>query len=116
MPLRLYADRVAERRVLLAAALQRVIAACCAEPEVREAFVFGSYAAGLVGPESDLDVLIVRETQLGIVDRVADLKFASRSPIGIDLVVVTPEEYRTTFRASSFGATVLAQAIRIYAA
>ncbi len=116
MPLRLYAERVAERRVLLAAALDRVVAACRAEPEVREAFVFGSYATGRIGPQSDLDVLIIRETQLGIVDRVADLKYAARSPLGIDLVVVTPQEYRTTFRASSFGATVLAQAVRVFAA
>jgi len=90
--------------------------ACAAEPEVREAFVFGSYATGRVGPTSDLDVLVVRETELGIVDRVADLQYAARSATGLDLVVVTPGEYRTTFRASSFGATILSQAIRIYAA
>ena len=39
---------------------------------------------------SDLDVLIIRETSLGIVDRVADLKLAAQTAVGLDLIVVTP--------------------------
>ena len=66
--------------------------------------------------DSDLDVLIVRETTLGIVDRVADLPFAARSRVPIDLVVVTPSELISTFAASSFGRTVLEQARLVYAA
>lgn len=116
MRLQRYADRCSERRRLLQAAIERVVAVCRAEPEVREAFVFGSFAAGAVGPTSDLDVLIVRETQLGAVDRVADLKFAARSAVGVDLIVITPEEMRTTFAATSFGRTVLRSAHRVYAA
>lgn len=116
MALQLYADRCAERRRLLDEAVVRVIAVCGAHPEVRAAYAFGSYARGIVGPRSDLDVLVVRETDLGIVDRVADLAFELRGPVRVDLVVVTPEEWRTTFPASSFGRTVLAQARQIHAA
>jgi predicted nucleotidyltransferase len=116
MALRLYADRCAERRGLLENALEKVVAVCGTEPEVREAFVFGSFATGRVGPTSDLDVLIVRDTELGIVDRVADLKLAAQDKVGLDIIVVTPQEYRSTFAASSFGRTVLAQAKRVYAA
>jgi len=65
---------------------------------------------------SDLDILIVRDTELGIVDRVADLAFAARTVVALDLVVVTPEERETTFSRSSFGRTVLSTAQRIYAA
>ena len=111
-----YAERCAERRAGLTAALERLVAACRAEPEVREAYVFGSYATGTVGPTSDLDVLVVRETQLGVVERVADLKLAARGPVAIDVIVVTPGEMSSTFRASSFGRTVLETAKRVYAA
>ena len=83
---------------------------------MREAFVFGSCATGAIGPTSDLDILVVRDTDLGIVDRVADLHFAARSEVGIDLIVVTPEELVSTFAASSFGRTVLQNSRRIYAA
>ncbi len=93
-----------------------MIAVCRSESSVCEAFVFGSYATGSVGPTSDLDVLVVRDTQLGIVDRVADIKFAAHSQVNVDFVVVTPSELETTFNASSFGQTVLASAKRIYAA
>lgn len=115
MPLQRYTDRCAQRRSLLEAALERVVAVCRAQPEVRAAYVFGSYAVGRVGPTSDLDVLVVRETELGAVDRAADLKLASRGAVGIDFVVITPEEYRSTFASSSFGRTVLRSAKRVYA-
>ncbi len=116
MALRSYAERCAERQILLEQALGKVVAVCRAEPEVVEAFVFGSFAVVRVGPTSDLDVLVVRDTALGIVDRVADLKVAAQARVGLDLIVVTPQEYRSTFAASSFGRTVLAQAKRVYAA
>jgi predicted nucleotidyltransferase len=103
-------------RGLLENALEKVVTVCGTEPEVREAFVFGSFATGRVGPTSDLDVLIVRDTELGIVDRVADLKLAAQDKVGLDIIVVTPQEYCSTFAASSFGRTVLAQAKRVYAA
>ncbi len=85
---------------------------CAAEPSVCEAYVFGSYANEEVGPTSDLDVLVVRETALGIIDRVVDLKMAARSEISIDFVVVTPHELDNNFPTSSFGRTVLASAKR----
>jgi len=116
MALQRYAVRCEERRALLALALERVLDACRAQPEVSEAYVFGSYGSGKVGPTSDLDVLIVRDTRLGAVDRVADPKLASRGRTGIDLVVVTPDEFRTTFRASSFGRSIIETARRVYAA
>lgn len=116
MALQRYADRCNARRVLLGVALERVVAALKLEPEVRAAFVFGSFATDRVGPLSDLDVLVVRDTTLGIVDRVADLKLAARGPVPLDLIVVTPEELETTFRRSSFGATILRTGKLIYAA
>ena len=93
--------------MLLDEALQNAVAACHAEPSVCEAYVFGSYALGKIGPTS---------TDLSIIDRAGDLKMAARSRVNVDLVVVTPYELAHTFPASSFGRTVLAMAKRIYAA
>ena len=101
--LKRYADRCLDRRGLLDEAVLNVIAACRAEASVREAFVFGSYATSKVGPTSDLDVLVVRDTELGIIDRVIDLRLASLSRVTIDMVVVTPYELANTFSTSSFG-------------
>ncbi len=111
-----YADRCRHQRALLDEALQNVVAACSAEPSVCQAYVFGSYVTEKIGPTSDLDVLVVRDTDLGIIDRAVDLKRAARSRVNVDLVVVTPYEFANTFPVSSFGRTVLAMAKRIYAA
>jgi len=103
MALKRYADRYLDRRGLLDEAVRNVSAACRAEARVREAFVFGSYPTSKIGPTSDLDVLVVRDTELGIIDRVIDLRLASLSRVTIDMVVVTPYELANTFSTSSFG-------------
>ena len=61
-------------------------------------------------------MLVVRDTELGIIDRMIDLRLASLSRVNIDMVVVTPYEFANTFSTSSFGYTVLAMEERIYAA
>ncbi|MFY9779275.1 MAG: nucleotidyltransferase domain-containing protein [Candidatus Baltobacteraceae bacterium] len=103
MALQLYAGRCTERRRLLDEAAAHVVALCRAHPEVRAAYVLGSYARATIGPKSDLDVLIERETDLGIVDRVADLAFEHRAPVRMNLVVITPEnaERRSPARVSA---------------
>jgi hypothetical protein len=77
---------------------------------------FGASCPGVAGSARSFRLRLLCDTQLGIVDRVADLKFAAQGEVGLDLIVVTPQEYRSTFAASSFGRTVLAQARRVYAA
>ena len=116
MSLKRYADRCLDRRELLDEAVLNVIAACRAEASVREAFVFGSHATSKIGPTSDLDALVVRDTELGMINRVIDVRLASLSRVNIDMVVVTPYELANTFSTSSFRRTVLAMAKRIYAA
>ena len=115
VPLTSYAERCAERRALLDRAVETVVAVCRASADVREAF-FSPYALGSVGPTSDLDVLVVRDTDAGIVEHALDSKLAARGPVSIDFVVVTPLEFETTFAASSFGRTAISQARRICAA
>ncbi len=56
--------------------------------------LFGSYARGTAGPDSDVDLLVVMEVQ-GSKRRQAveiDLALSDRT-FPLDLIVVTPEEY-----------------------
>jgi predicted nucleotidyltransferase len=56
--------------------------------------LFGSYARGTAGPESDVDLLVVMEVR-GSKRRQAveiDLALSDRT-FPLDLIVVTPEEY-----------------------
>ncbi len=115
MTLQRYADRCLDRRGLLDEAELDVMAAAeRRQPSTRPSFE--SYATLRIGPKSHLDVLVVRDTELGIIDRMIDLRLASLSRVNIDMVVVTPYEFSNTFSKSSFGYTVLAMEERIYAA
>lgn len=111
-----YAMRSAERKARLERALDRLIAVCREHGDVRDVFVFGSLGSGRVGPRSDLDVLVVRDTAIHGVERGADLAIAADIGVALDLVVVTPLEFRERLPETSFGRTILATARHVYAA
>jgi uncharacterized protein len=55
--------------------------------------LFGSYAAGQPTPDSDLDLLIVMDTDLPKHKRATPLKLLFRPmPCSMDILVYTPEE------------------------
>ena len=110
------AARAAARRALLERGIERFVAICSERPDVRAVYVFGSYARGEVRPRSDLDLLVVRETDVRRIDRDLDLRLAFDVPIGIDVIVVTPQEYAHRLPATGMGRTILAEAKRVYAA
>jgi predicted nucleotidyltransferase len=61
---------------------------------VREAWLFGSYVCGALGPDSDIDIILVTETQESFTNR--SWQFADLLDIGprLDILVYTPEEFR----------------------
>ena len=73
--------------------------------------MFGSFARGSVRLRSDLDILIVRETDLRRAERDLDVRQAFECAVGLDLIVVTPHELPTT----AYGQTILAESVNIYA-
>jgi predicted nucleotidyltransferase len=111
-----YADRAAARQARLERAADRFVAACRARDDVRAVYAFGSLGRGDVGPRSDLDLLVVRETAKRGVERGVDLAIAADVGVELDLVVVTPEEFREQLPSSRFGSSILADARCLYAA
>lgn len=79
-------------------------------------YAFGSFAAARTGPRSDLDLLVVRETAIRGIERGADLAIEADVGVALDLIVVTPEEFRDRLPTTSFGRTILASALAAYAA
>lgn len=72
------------------AALQPLLA----RHRARSAWLVGSRARGTAAPESDIDVIIVAPSERPFVDRFRDyLPALSAAPVGVDLLVYTPEEY-----------------------
>jgi predicted nucleotidyltransferase len=86
----------AARAAVLEDAIEKFVAVAKRHADVEAVYAFGSAAERRVGPKSDLDLLVVRETAL--------------------VVVVTPAEYRERLPLTSFGRTILATARRVDAA
>jgi predicted nucleotidyltransferase len=110
------AERVAARCALLERGLDRLVAICRGLPDVRAVYAFGSLARGEVRVRSDLDALIVRDTPLRRLARDLDIRAAFDVPVGLDLIVVTPAEYRDQLPRTGIGATILREARCVYAA
>lgn len=106
-----YASRLAARRALLDRAARRLVEIDTELSDVRAMYAFGSYATGRIDLESDFDALIVRDTDLRRADRDLDIRPAFDVSIGLDLIVVTPDEYAERLPATSFGQTILATAV-----
>ncbi len=111
-----YTERVRERRASLEAALARFVATARAFPDVRAVYTFGSVATGAVGPRSDLDLLVVRETAVRGIERGTDLAIAAQLDVEYDLIVVTPDEFENRLPHTSFGRTIRATMRRADAA
>jgi len=86
------------RRAALERELERLRQLLAADPKVKRLFLFGSLAAGAVHEWSDLDVLIVMETDLPFVRRAQEMRRPLQPRVGIDFIVYTPDEYRAMKR------------------
>jgi predicted nucleotidyltransferase len=115
MALRRYRDRCQARRALLATAAEELATVCSRLPDVLAVYVYGSYARDAVGPASDLDALIVRDTELPRFQREDDIRRFLRTAVGFDLLVVRPDEFSERLPANSVGRTILTEAKLLYA-
>src|SRR5438477_497633 len=70
--------------------------------------LFGSYAHGQPGPESDVDLLVVLESGLGEADQATRICQAIEYHFGLDLIVRTPA---TLARRLALGDTFLREAL-----
>ncbi len=64
------------------------------EFEAERVILFGSYARGTVTDDSDVDLLVVADTNLPPRERYAAVRrLVADVPVSFDIVVKTPEEY-----------------------
>ncbi len=97
-----WCERAAVRRAALDRAVASLRLSLGQFAGVRGALVFGSYARGDVGPESDLDLVIVRESALPRAERDDDIRRALTLDVPYDLVTLTPDEFERYSRERSF--------------
>jgi HEPN domain-containing protein len=67
-------------------------------PSIRQVLVFGSVASGVVHEWSDLDFVVVQDTDAPFLDRVKALILLTMPKVGTDFIVYTPREWRDVAR------------------
>jgi len=73
--------------------LQQIVARLSVMPEVERVSIFGSYARGRADLFTDLDILVVMDTDQPFPDRMRTLYRLLAAPVDMDLVCYTPREF-----------------------
>jgi predicted nucleotidyltransferase len=81
-----YAERLAQ-------ALQDIVTKLSALEGVVRISLFGSYARGRADLSTDLDVLVIMDTDMGFIERMAWLYRMLAVPVDMDLICYTPAEF-----------------------
>jgi len=69
--------------------------------------LFGSHAKGTASPDSDVDILVVKETSEPFNKRITDAHRVIHSKIPVDVIVLTPSELQKYNLTSSFYKSIL---------
>jgi len=82
-------------------------------PGVERVILFGSYARGRRDLLTDLDILVVMQTDLPLLERLKLLYQALALPVDLDLLCYTPEELESA-KESPFFKEILREGIVLY--
>lgn len=77
----------------LEASLNRIIHQLSEIPEVYKVISFGSYASGRRDLFTDIDLIVIMDTEKGFVQRTTSLYQVLESDVDLDLLVYTPDEF-----------------------
>ena len=84
------------------AMLRDIVARLSAEYRPKRVILFGSYAYGQPRPDSDIDLLIVKDTSDRFIDRWVDVRRILSDPkrtIPLETIVLTPQEITNRLNA-----------------
>ena len=83
-----------EYRNSLESSLERISNQVREIPEILKVILIGSYTTGKTDLFTDLDLIVVMDTELGFIERTADLYQYLHCDVDMDLLVYTPQEFK----------------------
>ncbi len=110
------AEPLFDREEKLGTRFRKAVQRWCAREGVEYAALFGSAARGELGPDSDVDLLVVSRSARALYDALPRLAEETRRLVGRPLspLVLSPEEFRRA-RASTLGEDLRREGIPLYA-
>lgn len=82
-----------KHRLLLDESLRRAVRQLSAIPAVEKVILFGSYAAGRRDLFTDLDLIVIMQSDQAYIDRSALIYSSLQPSVDVDILVYTPEEF-----------------------
>lgn len=92
----------AERSLLLASELARIVENLRKRYEPTCIILFGSLARGQVREGSDIDLCLIKETDHPFLDRLREARVAADAHEAVDILVYTPDEWREMVREGNY--------------
>lgn len=86
-------EQIIERKALLEQELQRYVRVLVEQDSPEKVIVFGSLITGELHPYSDIDLVVVKETELVFSERLRQMYHLLRPKVGTDILVYTPAEF-----------------------
>ena len=86
-------NSAAKRRAVLEAELARYVQLLREHYAPQRVVLFGSLTSGEVEEWSDIDLVIIKETDRKFLDRTRDVLQLLRPRVGLDVLVYTPDEF-----------------------
>jgi len=83
---------ISHRRMISSAAIEDVVNQIVNQYQPLRVILFGSYAAGNPGPESDVDLLVVMDTQRSEAEQANEICQNIEYLFGLDLIVIAPQK------------------------
>ncbi len=81
------------REATLQETLDQILETIIVHYRPEKIILFGSLASGQVGEWSDLDLVIIKETDKPFLQRSEEVALLCMAPVGIDYLVYTPAEF-----------------------
>ncbi len=90
------------RCAFLESELSRWLPLLIAHEQPDKIILFGSYCAGQVSEWSDLDLVIIKETEAPFLDRTRQILELLKPQVGVDVLVYTPKEFEQLSQKRAF--------------
>lgn len=88
-------DRIAERRLLLENELNRIVSVLIEKYDPLMIILFGSLATGNIHDFSDIDLIVIKKSEKTFFERLEEVILLTMPKVGADIIVYTPEEFKS---------------------
>jgi predicted nucleotidyltransferase len=87
--------KITEREKLLRQELKRYLNLLIEHENPEKIILFGSMATGVIHEWSDIDLVIIKETDLPFLRRLDEVYQLLHPRVGTDIIVYTPDEFKS---------------------